>query len=283
MNNTPYQLYLEIFRQGERHAGRLHLGDSDTGQELPKLDIGPKITLPGSKLTLELCVKRMMALDVDFIKHAFDIRWQLNIGEYLYDQTIGQFAQEGQSSNANNVELFILTEDSWTASLPWMLLAQKGIFLTSRGWSISQGWPQAKRTARELPDNPRMLVTIPEPNKHPTTDSEAHYEDLRTPLMAVNPYFTTEHNLRWVKTWASFQRQLQSFRPHVVYFYGHGNQHATHLIFETENQEPHPVLMADFISHICPPGEWQPLLVYINCCQGDTTGRDSHQYRIGRG
>jgi hypothetical protein len=56
----------------------------------------------------------------------------------------------------------------------------------------------------------------------PDTKAEGHLEALEELLAGADPRHTRGRHLRVVATWEAFSDTVADFRPHLVYYYGHG-------------------------------------------------------------
>lgn len=95
---------------------------------------------------------------------AYDERGQLEIGRFLYQQLFASLdaRKKRRLRDADEVALRVVTSEEHIARLPWVLLADEGIFLSTVGWSVAvSGKPESRNI--ELPPSPRILVIAPEP------------------------------------------------------------------------------------------------------------------------
>ena len=81
------------------------------------------------------------------------------------------------------------------------------------------------------------------------------------------------------QTWGEFKKKIaeQNCKKHyhLLYYYGHGigNEDYSRLVFAAGNPAE-PIIdrpVADLATCLS-QSDYQPLLAYINCCQGDTAG-----------
>jgi hypothetical protein len=83
-----------------------------------------------------------------------------------------------------------------------------------------------------------------------------------------------DNHIRVAETWDDFVRLLKEFKPHLVYYYGHGESDGqiTRLVFaQGKERKRTDKAVADFA--LCLRNmEKPPLLVYVNCCLGDAGG-----------
>jgi len=261
------QYFLEIDNKAGYYEGHIHQGDQASAYFLPKLELGPRteITIKGKSYTLS---KLIQSLNV------FDERDQLELGRYLYAQTLGQW-QGGQHQNVEvDIQLRIITEDEHILRLPWVLLARNGIFLVIAGWSISLS-RSGTLIDCELPPSPHLLMVMPQPIDWPDTQAKAHLEDLEEMLSQADHHFYQGRHLQVARTWEEFQSQVTNQHYDLLYYYGHGvgNIHHSRLVFasgKTGKQKEVPV--ADIAACLRQAPNGPPLLAYVNCCQGDAGG-----------
>lgn len=268
--------FIEI-QEGPDYNCIIHKGERERGLRLSKLRIGPQteIRVRGGYHTLDELIQRLIENKGAHREHLFDVRGQLEIGHHLFSQTIGQ-VQPGdpmQFPAEAEVELRIVTKDEHIARLPWALLANNGIFLTTTGWSVALS-RKTTTVACELPPSPRLLVVAPQPRGEEPTQAEAHLQALRDLLSAHDHRLDWHHHLKLVETWADFTQALPDFAPQIIYYYGHGqgDSQTAHLLFaEGHRRAAKAVPTTDFanrLRHLAEP----PKLVYVNCCHGDAAG-----------
>ncbi|MCP4687125.1 MAG: hypothetical protein GY859_03685, partial [Desulfobacterales bacterium] len=166
-----------------------------------------------------------------------------------------------------------ITDDEHIARLPWVLLADKGVLLSTEGWTVSLSWT-AEPVDKELPPAPRILIVAPQPVGEEKTKAEAHLEELERMLSQKEPLLSRGNRLLAVYTWEEFKERIAGFKPDVVYYYGHGEGDANNarLLFASgENHRHLKKPAADFalaLKELDDP----PILVYVNCCSGDAAG-----------
>ncbi len=167
----------------------------------------------------------------------------------------------------------IITGGGNISRLPWVLLANRGVFMCAAGWSVSISG-KAPFGEYELPPSPRILIAAPRPVDVQDTRAEAHLEELVNLLSARNHLFYWDRHLRLAVTWEEFKETVESFQPQIVYYYGHGvgDVHNARLVFAQQKDNARldkPV--HDFalcLRNMAAP----PFLVYMNCCKGDAAG-----------
>ncbi len=274
--NPELPLYIEIPKSDGSFTGTIHQGNPDKAYPLPSLKLEKQVQpIHGKTWTLAQLMEAILRFKRDDLA-AFDERVQLDVGQHLYDQTLGRLPNRDQSALKKGIEpsIRILTDDEWIAGLPWALLTDGGVFRATTGWSIAVCQRQAEGDI-ELPPSPRMLVVAPEPPalKRPTR-SEDHLEELEDLLSSSDRRLSRGGNLDVAKTWEDFLRLVDDVQPQIIYYYGHGvgDQRVTRLVFETgPDRTPIEKPVADFalcLRRIKRP----PLLAYINCCLGDAGG-----------
>ena len=262
----------------------LHLKDLQLGEQA-------KVNIKGKAYTLGALVRLLIKFKNNNAT-ILDDRDQLEIGRYLYSQTIEKLskklspAERKKLRDASEVSLHICSSDEHITRLPWILLAREQDLLTTCGWSIllsSRPFAQEDDKGKmllqhnlqsvELTPAPRMLVIAPQPKGVQDTAAEAHLQDLENLLKRGEPLMEWGKNLRQVNHWEEFMQVLPEFKPHLIYYYGHGiaNEHRSALVFADAQKRRIDVPVVDFAQCINKQEPF-PVLVYVNCCQGDAAG-----------
>lgn len=259
------------------------------GQTMPtplgRLDLGPAARVPigeGEGYRLDALVWTLIQRRPDDRSLPFDERGQLTIGRWLYDRVLAPAL--GDRPPEGEVVLHIHCPNEAIARLPWVLLARGGSFLTAQDWSpvLASG----ERPVRDclLPAAPRTLLVAPEPVGVPPTGAAAHLDALCARLGRFEPRLARDgERLRVCDTWEALVEQVRTFRPQVLYYYGHGLAHdvdaSTRLVFADGpggtggRRDDRPVAdLATLLRESAGDGREPPLLAYINCCQGDAGG-----------
>ncbi len=257
--------------------GRLHQGNPDHARILPDLQLGPTATvrIKGKDYQLGQLVQALIAYQQDDLREVYDERGQLELGQYLYAQLFGSLdTREMQRLHDAKVEVQIVTIDEHLARLPWVLLADRGVFLSTAGWAVTLT-TTIESDDCELSPSPRILVVAPQPTGVATTQAEPHLEKLEELLSGADPRHSWGRNLRRVETWETFTQTVTEFQPQIVYYYGHGigDVHSSKLVFATGKQHQRidkPIADVAACLRQMPGGP--PLLAYLNCCQGDAGG-----------
>lgn len=269
--------FVEISNTDKDYTGFIHQGNPTSAQLLSNLKLGPD-----TEIIIKDQAYRFVALLQALIGYAlnnrdliFDERGQLEIGHYLYSQTLGQLPENERRRlhNADEVDIRIITQDEHIARLPWALLAYNGIFLSTTGWSVTLSGV-TDLVDYELPPSPRLLVIAPQPDGILGTLAEQHLDALEDLLSAHDHLLTWDRHLKLVRTWEEFTRQVKTFEPQIVYYYGHGvgGMDRSRLVFaDGANNQRYDAPVADFalqLRNLPNP----PQLVYVNCCRGDAAG-----------
>jgi hypothetical protein len=222
--------------------------------------------------TLGSILSRLLTMDAGFIKE-FDERFQLELGRYLYRETIGQ-AGWSDLPIEGDTELRILTDDEHISRLPWVLLARDGNFLCATGWSVSLGLPNAKNEDGFLPPSPSLLIVAPEPADRAPTQAARHIEELEKRLSSADRYLKRGEHLLVVDTWEDLLRVLPRFKADLLYYYGHGQGtfDSSRLLFPGTGTRAREVPVMDLTQAIREVGQDRLALAYINCCQADAGG-----------
>jgi CHAT domain len=244
---------------------------------LTNLQLGPQSTvdIKGQAYTLAALVQALIGYQPDDLQMVYDERGQLQVGRYLYTQIFGVLdATERRRLRDTSVDARIVTEDEHLARLPWALLVDESVFLSTVGWSVALSHTLPHEDY-ELPPSPRLLVIAPQPVGVGDTKADWHLEALETLLGGADPLHVRGQHLRVVETWEAFTQAVTAFRPHVVYYYGHGigNPQTSRLVFASaqgNSRLDKPI--ADMAACLRQQPDGPPLLVYLNCCQGDAGG-----------
>lgn len=226
-----------------------------------RLDETDCITIKNQSISLGDIVSALQNYDEDWLQDWFDECGQWELGCYLYQQL---FSTEQAVQNA---EICIISHDEHINHLPWVLLANEGIFLT-----IALGWSVFLSVADELhdctlPALPRLLIVAPEPENEEPTKAADHLSSLKQMLTNVDTGLTPEI----VYTWDDFIRAINENPPDVLYYYGHGisDTYTTRLVFADNNNQRLDKPVTDLISLL---KNQPPKLAYFNCCFGDAGG-----------
>ncbi len=268
-----------IQNKENKYTGILRYGEKKNAWQLPNLELGPEVEVPlnGETRRLGELVEEFMRYDPIELKNSFDERGQLEIGQYLFSQLFEKI----NSTDAKHfllekdVDLRIVTSDEHISRLPWPLLANKGIFLSTVGWSASIS-SRVDIEDCELPPSPRMLVLAPQPAKLERTQAESHLEELGNKLSESDHRLAWGRNLRLARTLDEFAKLLKhdNFKPEIVYYYGHGtddSQKAQLRFAVGKKRDLRDIPMANFALFFRKMKV--PLrLAYINCCYGDAAG-----------
>ncbi len=265
---------VEIQKKGNAYTGSIQQDGPAQVTELSDLQLGPKvvITIKGQSYSLESLTNALIAYHENDLKLAFDDRGQWEIGQHLYAQIFGHLKQS--ASSLKDVDVRIKTEEEWIARLPWCLLAHNGIFLCTVGWSVALSSLREAVDCCELPPSPKMLIIAPQPANVAATKAEPHLEALEEMLSAADHRLSFGKHLKLVRTWEEFTAALKTFKPQIVYYYGHGKGdfNSSRLLFASgKDHVCKAVPVADValqLRQLSVP----PCLAYINCCQGDAGG-----------
>ncbi|KPA10945.1 hypothetical protein MHK_008848 [Candidatus Magnetomorum sp. HK-1] len=203
-------------------------------------------------------------------KESLDERFQLILGHHLYSQIFGDTSLDLEMNL--HKEIRIISEDENICRLPWQLLAKDGQFLIHNNCSIMLSCKKDFQDA-VLPELPKILMIMPQPATLEKTDADNHLNALNEQLSMVHPRYSSNEYMQVVKTWKDFKHKIQTFQPHIIYYYGHGigTTDASRLVFCDKHHKSHEVSMIDF-SQKLRKLETPPTIAYINCCYGDTGG-----------
>jgi hypothetical protein len=258
-------------------SGRAVIRRSDDGQasEPRALTLAPadRLEIKAQKVAVRELLNALIDYDEKWLQAFFDERGQMDVGVHLFRQLFGDASAEDIRRNCDVVDLRIVTQDEDMARLPWLLLADRGVFLSTAGWSISLA-DQVPRQSFELPPSPKILVIAPQPAGWGATEGQEHIADLKELLENADPSYLDDSRFKTVSTWTAFLTHLKSFQPDILYYYGHGkgDRHTTRLVFEDDASGDDEKPLADIQTALQGTPGQPPLLAYINCCQGDAGG-----------
>lgn len=277
--------FVEIINENGDYRGSIHQGNPTIARPLNDLLLQPEaeVSIKGQPYKIGDLVQALIDYKPEDIRIAFEERGQLEIGQYLYARVFGKTPHtELKRSADEQVDLRIVTGDEHIARLPWVLLAQQGIFLSAAGWSVSISRRSAVSDC-ELPPEPRMLIIAPEPAGVEKTRAAAHLDTLEYRLSTFDFRLSRDYNIKTAQTWEEFRRLLQTFKPHIIYYYGHGmgDQFNSRLVFaagpQAERADKPIVDFAQCLRNLPEP----PKIVYLNCCSGDAGGFLGAGWQLG--
>lgn len=280
--------FIEIENCDGEYRGKIHQGDLRYASDLRRLSLGSDsmIVVNRQSLSLGQLIEKLLAHRLEDREMVFNERGQLDLGQHLYSQTFGQMRSSDQRNlKAEPVEVRIITDDEHIARLPWVLLAEGGVFLSSRSpnpWSVAFTRSTECQSC-ELPPSPRILAVMPEPLDM-KTQARQHLERLEDMLSAANRHHTLGKNLKVACTWDEFKQEVNSFGPDVIYYYGHGvgNAATSSLVFADSDGRRKDIPIIDVANCLCSAPDGPPLLSYINCCLGDAGGFLGVGRQLGR-
>lgn len=281
--------FVQIDNSDSRYRGSIYRENGSLVLDLPELQLGPDVWISINKRDYKLAdiLKYLISVEAMEQDTIFDERGQLELGQFLYGQLFGGLDSTTlRSLRDEHVEVRIVTDDEHVGRLPWVLLASNGVFLSrieTSGWSValSTGRPVSDC---ELPPSPQLLFVMPEPKAQPPTGATHHLESLEKLLSGANRRHAQGYNLKVVKTWDEFAEASRSFKPDVVYFYGHGSGdlQKSSLVFETADQRGTVLKpVADFANCLRQANGEAPLVAYVNCCLGDAGGLLGVGWQLG--
>lgn len=280
-NVQEYTLWVMINPKGDCHSelrkeGRL-IGTCSGGSFSPDTTL----MVGGSALTYKELTLRLTNYKLNIPDPIFEERGQIEIGKHLFSMIAGTMVEEQKRDILKSkVSVRIITEDETVSRLPWCLLAESRTFLATDDWSVALSRPREECGSCTLPANSKILVVAPQPSDWASTGGEKHLAEIEQLLSGVNAAHRFGKNLRLVKSWDDFVAQLESFKPHIVYYYGHGlvDNKSTRLVFERASKSKAAELKGDevpvsnFALALKRLKEDTPLVAYVNCCQGDAGG-----------
>ena len=253
----------------------IHQGDAENASEQRNVSLARNdiLVIKDQKVSVGDLLDALIDYNEKWLHAFFDERGQYDTGVYLYRQLFGDALADALRQNCNVVDLRIIATDEDISRLPWMLLAHRGVFLATAGWSISLAIDASKRSY-ELPPSPKILVVTPQPSDWGNTKSQEHITELQEMLASADVTYTNDSCFKTVGTWPEFLSHLKTFHSDILYYYGHGtgHRHATRLVFVDENKRALEKPLPDILAALQNTQNQPPLLAYINCCQGDSGG-----------
>jgi len=241
------------------------------------------VNIKGQTVSLAALLQKLADYNPEDLSFFFDDRGQLEFGQFLFDELFRSLGTSEQTRlSSDSVELRIVTEDEHVAQLPWCLLARKGIFLTTEKWSVGLSRKLEDCVDCLLHPSPRVLFVMPQPKGWGDTEAGDHLLELERLISAANPLHVRTKNLRAVETWDDLTSTLMSWRPHIVYYYGHGtgDRNASRLVFATKEGQSETRSIAD-LANLLRSQTDQPKIVYVNCCKGDVGGLLGVSFQLG--
>ncbi len=172
--------FLEISQENNSYTVSLHQGNPKMANKRINVALGSiaKVIVKGEEHDLGELVRLLKEFDEQRVNDIYDERGQLDIGHYLYQQLIGgRLPTDFNRPGDDQVDLRLITSDEHIASLPWPLMAHKGVFLSTCNWSVTLARTDYVQNC-QLPDHPRVLIVTPEPDGKSPTGWKAHVEQL---------------------------------------------------------------------------------------------------------
>ncbi len=290
-NYTPRaakKIFLTLRRRDNSVYGSLTVFNKQQEYALDGLNLHPSARLAygDQKPTLQDVLGKFLAFDLTRPDLLTNERGQLDVGHHLFSETFKVLSgRELRRLRGENIDLRVVTDDEHIMRLPWSLIADGGIFLSTSGWSVSLSAAASDCKDYTLPPSPKILVITPKAPNWQETIPDQHVAELEERLSGANHLHKQGRHLRWVTTWEETLNELRNFQPHIIYYYGHGmgDFNSSELVFTSaiskgDRPPGEPQLReklvpaADFASAIRRLGDNTPLLAYINCCLGDAGG-----------
>lgn len=264
LGTIPRRCFIEIKRTGNSFTGAIHQGDIIHSRPLPdpRLDNNALISVKNKTRKLGRILKSIVKTDPKNSRQ-FDESFQLGIGQHLHDQL---FSEYKQTEPPMDIDLHITTKNDNVLALPWHVLSDKRVFLSSIGWSVSLSCHSGLKSCT-LPDSPRLLIAAPQPAGKPETKADAHLEALEDRLSAKSHSFTMGQNLDVARTWEEFLKKIETFAPDAIYFYGRcmGPATRTMLCFASGKKRKSRDISGKKFTAAIKKMAKKPKLVYLNC------------------
>src|SRR5688572_29826681 len=165
---------LEIYKRTSGYEGRFHQGDPEQCCHLSNLLLADdsEVMIKEKSYTLRYLIDEMIDYHPETIASIFDERGQMQLGQYLYSQTIGILStlEKERLKRSEVVDLRIIAADENIGRLPWTLLADdSGVFLSAAGWSITLS-SHVKYQDHTMPPAPVLLLVLPQPKDRDPTE-----------------------------------------------------------------------------------------------------------------
>jgi len=188
-------------------------------------------------LSLKEVLIRFQSYDITQLNEFFTIRRQLNLGTYLFNRLFGSWLDR-QPNKRISTEIYIITNDEFLLQLPWVLLADKGVFLASANWRICQS-PYLPDSEIKSDHFMKILVVLPEPDNYPPTGGNNHYNSLKKLLLSIASDQISSQYLMAARTWEELENEIYK-KPEIIYYYGHGIYYdqTSSIVLERNNKSP---------------------------------------------
>jgi hypothetical protein len=258
---------------GDQASVRQGDADEPFNPRKVSLSLNDRLVIKGQETSLGELLDALIDYNEDWLHTFFDERGQMDTGIYLYQQLFGKYKADAMQNNCDAVDLRIISSDENISRLPWMLLADQGVFLSTAGWSISLA-SDVFQSSHELPPSPTILAVTPQPSGWGNTEAQEHITEFQEMLATADIAYTDDSRFKNVCTWSAFFTHLETFQPDILYYYGHGtgDRHTTRLVFMDENKRGIKKPLPDILAALQHVQSHIPSLAYINCCQGDAGG-----------
>jgi len=116
---------IEIERRAGNYEAMVYKGRRDLATHLPSLALAPNalINSQDKQFSLAQVVNSLIDFHPDQARNTFNERWQLDVGQYLYNQIFKAIPDFRDASlRQQGVEVRILSDDEHITRLPWQLL-----------------------------------------------------------------------------------------------------------------------------------------------------------------
>lgn len=269
---TGNRLFVRLRRDNQNYFCQISDRRSNINLDKFKVDLSPDAEIePG--LSLGKSIEMLRGGDVTAMNNFFSLPNQVGIGNYLYQQIFDKWLNR-QPGQRISTDICIISEDPYLNQIPWVLLADNGIFLSSTGWRIFLS-PFTPNQSITFGAFPRTLIILPNPDSDPWPDTRAsdHLEQLKNLLQSVADDLVSDFYLRVITTWQELEAAAKDFQPNVIYYYGHGEfeKSVSRLIFQDPKKGFMSKSVIDFARQL-QQFPAAPHIVYLNCCSGDTAG-----------
>jgi hypothetical protein len=257
------------------HKCEYSLQELNSGKPSDLVEFSPQLdaSTPLCKKTLGELANILIKYDKDQLEKLFIESGQFEIGDYLFEQLFGHLDAsnlERLINKSTSVDIHIITEVNEFLKLPWALLNNKGKFVATAGWSVNFSPPYESWKDIDISPSPRIMIVMPEPGDQDGTEAGDHLKDLQDIFSA----HTYNKIIYTVKTWDDFKAKINTVKPHMLYYYGHGESEEgnSRLLFADEDGRSIKISAVEFTNYLRDLGEDAPALIYINCCSGDAGG-----------
>ena len=263
--NNRYYIFLK--ERDSKYYCRIQ--DKEKEISLPEVEVNfKKENLVTETLTLGQIVEAFQNQTSKEINELFSVSVQIQIGQFLYNH-IFEYWLDRQYGQTFTTKICIFTNNEYLLKIPWFLIANNGIFMTSAGWIIFQS-PILPNRIITFEKFPKTLIVFPHSKNYPKKRGENHLNELTNLLESIASDLVSKEYLLIVRNWNEFQK-VESFKPQIIYYFGdcENKNDELHMDFESEvNAKADNILFTDFINQV--KKYYSPQIIYINSCSDNS-------------